>query len=91
MNHFTREISFQPDYSAYASYRTIDRHEEGSINVANLQDFFRQFGTYLVEQEVFAIIRRIDTDGDARLSFEEFADFFKTQVNENTELIKPKT
>jgi len=58
--------------------------------MANLQDFFRQFGTYLVEQEVFAIIRRIDTDGDARLSFEEFADFFKTQVNENTELIKPK-
>jgi hypothetical protein len=36
---------------------------------------------------VFAVIRRIDTDGDARLSFEEFADFFKTQVNENAELI----
>eukprot|EP00353_Schmidingerella_taraikaensis_P004917 CAMPEP_0185579734 /NCGR_PEP_ID=MMETSP0434-20130131/15382_1 /TAXON_ID=626734 ORGANISM="Favella taraikaensis, Strain Fe Narragansett Bay" /NCGR_SAMPLE_ID=MMETSP0434 /ASSEMBLY_ACC=CAM_ASM_000379 /LENGTH=49 /DNA_ID=CAMNT_0028197823 /DNA_START=554 /DNA_END=703 /DNA_ORIENTATION=+ len=47
----------------------------------NLQDFFRGFGNYLVEQEVFAIVRRIDTDGDARLSFEEFADFFSTQVN----------
>lgn len=49
--------------------------------MANLQDFFRGFGNYLVEQEVFAIIRRIDTDGDARLSFEEFADFLTIQVN----------
>ena len=40
---------------------------------------------------MFAVIRRIDTDGDARLSFEEFADFFKTQVNENAELIRPKS
>ena len=35
----------------------------------------------MVEQEVFAVIRRVDTDGDARLSYEEFADFFKTQAN----------
>ena len=81
MNQLTRDMESRPDYSAFAAFRTIDRYNEGSITVANLQDFFRQFGNYLVETEVFAVIRRIDTDGDAKLSFEDFADFFRTQVN----------
>ena len=78
MNQFVRELSLRPDYSAYAAFRTIDRYEEGCINVINLQDWFRQFGTYLTEQEVFAAIRRIDTDGDAKLNFDDFAEFFKS-------------
>lgn len=90
MNRFVRELSCRPDYSAYAAFRTIDRYEEGAINVANLQDWFRQFGNYLSEQEVFAIIRRIDTDGDAKLSFEEFAEFFKSSVNAEAPLIRPQ-
>ena len=28
------------------------------------------------ENEVYAIIRRIDVDGNARISFEEFSSFF---------------
>ena len=66
----------RPDYSIYAAFRTIDRYSEGNINMANLQEFFRAFGNYLVETELFAIVRRIDTDGDGRINFEEFADFF---------------
>ena len=81
MNSLVKDLTGRPDFSAFAAFRTIDRHNEGCINIANLQDFFRGFGNYLVEQEVFAIIRRIDTDGDAKLSFEEFADFFGVQVN----------
>ena len=77
MNALTRDLSMRPDYSPFAAFRTVDRYNEGSINIVNLQDFFRAFGNYLVESEVFAIVRRIDTDGDARLCFEEFADFFK--------------
>ena len=30
----------------------------------------------MVEQETFAIIRRVDTDGDGVLTFDEFQDFF---------------
>ena len=82
MNALIQDLESRPDYSTFAAFRTIDRYNEGSINMANLQDFFRGFGVYLVEQEVFAIIRRIDTDGDARLCYEEFADFFSTQVNQ---------
>ena len=69
---FVEDLKHNPDYTPYAAFRTIDRYQEGHIKIANLQDFFRQFGNYLVETEIFAIIRRIDTDGDAQLSFEEF-------------------
>ena len=45
------------------------------------------FGTYPTELELNAIIRRIDTDGDEKLSYEEFADFFSSQVNEEAALL----
>ena len=44
----------------------------------------RSQGARLIDREIFAIIRRIDTDGDAKISFEEFADFFCSQVNMET-------
>ena len=81
MNALQKDLEFRPDYSPYAAFRTIDRYSEGNINMANLQEFFRAFGNYLVETELFAIVRRIDTDGDGRINFEEFADFFGVQVN----------
>lgn len=43
----------------------------------------------MVEEESYAIVRRMDTDGDAKLSFEEFSDFFKNQVNVEAPLTRP--
>ena len=77
----SRELAMRPDYSAHAAFNTIDRYQEGSINIANLQEFFRSFGNYLIEQEIFAIVRRIDTDGDGRINMFEFAELFKTNVD----------
>ena len=45
------------------------------------------FGCFPSEQELRAVVRRIDTDGDGRLSFDEFSDFFVTQVNEEAALL----
>jgi Ca2+-binding EF-hand superfamily protein len=70
-----RDLQRCPDFSAHAAFRAVDRYEEGRITKDILIDFFRQFGNYLSEEEVYAIIRRIDTDGDARIGFPEWADF----------------
>jgi Ca2+-binding EF-hand superfamily protein len=64
-----RELERCPDYSPAACYRTLDPLEEGKISATSLIEFFRKFGNYLSEPEVFAIIRRIDTDGDAKISY----------------------
>ena len=44
----------------------------------------RSQGARLIDREIFAIIRRIDTDGDAKIAFDEFADFFCKDVNMET-------
>lgn len=83
------ELEKQPDYTVFAAFRTIDTYNEGKIHDGNLQEFFRSYGLYYIDEEIYAILRRIDTDGDAKLCFDEFADFFKVQVNTNTPLTKP--
>jgi Ca2+-binding EF-hand superfamily protein len=38
----------------------------------------RSCSHYASERELLSIIRRIDTDGDARLSYSEFSEFLRT-------------
>ena len=45
----------------------------------------------MIDREVFAIIRRIDTDGDAKISYGEFADFLGSQVNRETPMHPPQS
>lgn len=89
MEVLVKELEINQDYNVYSTFRNIDKFNEGFIHMENLQNWFRSFGNYLVESELHAIIRRIDLDGDGKISFKEFADFFDTQISESTYLIKP--
>jgi Ca2+-binding EF-hand superfamily protein len=55
----------------------VDRLNEGGINFANLKAFFRNNYSYPTEKEIMCVIRRIDTDGDAKVSYSEFSDYMK--------------
>jgi Ca2+-binding EF-hand superfamily protein len=59
------ELTYRYDYSVYATFRTIDRFNDGFINIDNLKAFFRSNYIYVSDKETLAMIRRIDTDGDA--------------------------
>lgn len=72
-----REVEVRYDYTVGAAYRSIDRHNDGAINMHNLGAFLRQCGHFAPEPELLSIIRRIDTDGDARLNFNEWTDFMR--------------
>ncbi len=65
LRNLKEDLSYRYDYSNYSAYRTIDRWNEGFININNLRNFFRVNGVYLTDKEALAIIRRIDIDGDA--------------------------
>lgn len=73
------DLEVRYDYSSYAAFRAIDKYNEGNINTFNLSTFLKNNGHYASEKELLAIIRRIDTDGDAKLSYSEFADFIRAQ------------
>lgn len=73
-----RDLEVRYDFSAYASYRSVDKYNDGHINSFNLGSFLRSCGHYATERELLTIVRRIDTDGDARLSYAEFSEFLRT-------------
>ena len=72
------DLVYRRDYTNYSAFRTVDRYNDGYITVDNLRHFFRFNGFYLTEKEALSIIRRIDTDGDAKVSYSEFVDFISS-------------
>ena len=73
-----RELEIRYDFSSLAAYRSIDRYNDGRINTFNLGAFLRTCGHYAAETELLAIVRRMDTDGDAQLSYAEFSEFVRS-------------
>ena len=65
------------DYSPLLSFKSIDRYNIGRIDSLNLNVFLKAHDIVLRELDLLAIIRRIDTNGDACLDFNEFLDFLK--------------
>ena len=54
----------------------IEMHE-GAINTSNLDGFLRSQGHFASDLELLAMIRRMDADGDATVTFTEWADFLR--------------
>jgi len=73
-----RELEIRYDFSSLAAYRSVDRYNDGRINTNNLGAFLRNCGHYAAETELLAIVRRVDTDGDAQISYSEFAEFIRS-------------
>ena len=70
-----RDLEHCCDFSVQAAFRDVDVFSENKIHVQNLIEFMRRHASYMQPREALAVIRRIDTDGDAAISFAEFADF----------------
>lgn len=65
------------DYSPMAAFRSIDRLNSGVITTVNLGGFMRDHGHFASETELLAIVRRLDTDGDASIDYREWTEFLR--------------
>lgn len=72
-----RELHVQYDYSPIAAFRSVDKYNSGRVDTVALGNFLRIQGHFSNEMELLAIIRRIDTNGDAIISFDELNEFLK--------------
>lgn len=54
------------------AFNSIDDWNYGFVDRKNLKSFLRKHGHVSTNEEVMAIIRRMDLDADARLSKDEF-------------------
>ena len=73
-----RDLEIRYDYSSLSAWRSVDKYNDGRIDTFNLGSFLRGCGHYATETELLAIVRRVDTDGDARLSYSEFSEFLRS-------------
>lgn len=56
---FLREIEYlkedlqrRYDFSEYSAFRTIDRYNDGFIDIDNLKTFLRYHGHYFIDREI---------------------------------------
>ena len=56
------------------SYNLIDHLRNGYISQDALRLFMRRYGYYPMTEDIDAILRRTDKNGDGRISFAEFSD-----------------
>jgi Ca2+-binding EF-hand superfamily protein len=75
-----RDVNYRYDWSARSAFDTIDTIREYFLNHRNIQNFLRINGFLATDAEVIAIIRRLDSDGDSRVAFEEFAEALRPAV-----------
>ena len=60
----------------------IDDWSYGYLDARNLRRFLRNMGVLMSKQDLVALIRRIDLDGDAKISYEEFFEGIKSQFSQ---------
>jgi len=69
------EVAF--DYTSMAAFRSVDKYNSGLITTVNLGAFLRSNGHFASETELLAIVRRLDTDGDASVNYSEWCEFLR--------------
>lgn len=65
-----------PDWNTRAAFNLLDSQRQGFINHFNLYGFLKQNGFDASDEELIAIIRRIEGQGNGTVEFEEFTQGF---------------
>jgi Ca2+-binding EF-hand superfamily protein len=71
------ELLSRLDWSYESAFRTIDLRGEGFLSSDSIKLFLRINGYTATQQEIDAIIRRVDTNSDYLITLAEFIDLFK--------------
>lgn len=62
------------DWNLKNAFSTIDITNDGFINHRNIQMFLKNIGFYANDEHLIAIIRRLDSDADQKVIFQEFSE-----------------
>jgi Ca2+-binding EF-hand superfamily protein len=70
------DLKQRHDWTLNRAFASVDTGHEGFITYSSLVDFLRSNGYNPSENEVVAIIRRLDSDADQRVGYDEFRTMF---------------
>lgn len=80
IENLKRTLESAYDFTIQACFKSVDDWNYGYIDKANLKRFLRQMGYVSSKMEVVAIIRRFDTDGDAKVNLNEFQEGMRSAI-----------
>jgi Ca2+-binding EF-hand superfamily protein len=66
-------LAEQTLFSPYATFRALDRFDQGYLTSADLVDFLRRNSVNVGEREGYLILRACDSNCDGRLSYSDFS------------------
>ena len=95
--HYHRDVEHQKfdlesryDFSAVAAFQSIDDLNFKYIDYVNLKRFLKTNGFIATERDLTAIIRRLDLNADAKISFTEFAEAIRPVIVSASDLPLPR-
>ncbi|OMJ80663.1 hypothetical protein SteCoe_19042 [Stentor coeruleus] len=74
-----QDLSSRYDFSMVSAFSLIDFPSTSFITRDKLYSFLRRNGKLIYDDDIDALLRRMDIDGDERLSYSEFADSLRSQ------------
>ncbi|XP_042439282.1 calmodulin-like protein 3 isoform X1 [Zingiber officinale] len=66
-------------------FQMFDRNGDGSITKKELQDSLKNLGIHIAEEELAAMIEKIDVNGDGCVDMEEFGILYQSIMDERDE------
>jgi Ca2+-binding EF-hand superfamily protein len=63
------------DYSTQSVFKAIDTRNQNYIGMYSLAEFLGKQGFRATERESVAILRRLDVEGNGKITFADFAEF----------------
>jgi Ca2+-binding EF-hand superfamily protein len=65
-----------PSFNLLDAFKRLDRNNTGHVDAYKIHVFLKETQDYIsTNEELIAIIRRIDLDGDDQISYAELRDF----------------
>ena len=65
----------QEEYKIRNMFRTFDKDSSGSLSINELAGLFCQLGVEVKENELLAVMKTLDKNGNGSVDFEEFFNF----------------
>jgi Ca2+-binding EF-hand superfamily protein len=75
-----RDLALRYDWTARAAFESVDSLRDYVLTHRTIQSFLRVNGFVANDGEVIAIIRRLDSDGDNKITLEEFSEGVRLAV-----------
>lgn len=74
-----RDLALRYDFSIVAGFSVIDYPSSSFLSREKIYSFLRRNGKMVFDDDIDAILRRMDVDGDERLSYSEWSDTIRPQ------------